>query len=53
MLAAGLGRNASYTFMTEDRAMAAAKMLLDLGADVNAANDAWQHRVAWSLSFAI
>jgi ankyrin repeat protein len=40
MLDAGLGRNASYTFMTENRALAAAKLLLDLGADVNAANDA-------------
>jgi len=40
MLAAGLGRNLSYTMMTPERELAACKMLLDLGADVNAVNDA-------------
>jgi uncharacterized protein len=40
MVAAGLGRYLAESRVTEDRALEAATVVLELGADVNAANDA-------------
>lgn len=40
MLAAGISRDLSGTFMTENRALEATRFVLELGADVNAVNDA-------------
>src|SRR5207237_10453254 len=39
MLAAGLGRYLAESRVTEDRALEAVKVVLELGAEVNAANE--------------